>query len=411
MRILLYSISYSPEVAGSGRFNGELTQWLANKGHHVDVITAYPYYPEWQVRREYKGRGWFVEKSGNLTVYRTPLYVPSQVTGKTRILHELSFAANSLIHWFKLISKKYDVIIGVCPPLQMGLFPLLFSRIKKSHFVFHVQDLQVDAARQLGMVKNKQLLNILEKIERFLLQNADYVSSISDGMKRNIIRKGVNENKFFMLENWVDVNLVRPLPVEKSLKISLGFSTSDKIALYAGNIGEKQGLEFLVAAAELLADQPDIKIVIIGDGAALSRLKKASFERQLANLLFFPFFPYEQMSEMLAIADVHLIIQKRATSDLVMPSKLVSILSAGGVAILSADLGTSLSDILIENKLGWVVEPENAIALAKGIKTAIDYPDISAYRLNARSYAEKHFDRTAILTRFEDFLLAIKAKG
>ena len=119
MRILLYSISYSPEVAGSGRFNGELTKWLADQGHVVDVITALPYYPEWEIRANYKGKGWLIERTGNLTVYRTPLYVPKHVTGFSRIIHELSFAISSLIHWGRLLFKRYDVLVGVCPPFKI----------------------------------------------------------------------------------------------------------------------------------------------------------------------------------------------------------------------------------------------------------------------------------------------------
>lgn len=274
MRVLLYSISYSPEVAGSGRFNGELTKWLAEQGHQVDVITAHPYYPEWKVRSEYQGKGWFAEKTGNLTVYRTPLYVPKQVTGKTRILHELSFALNSLVHWGRLLFKRYDVLIGVCPPLQAGLIPYIFSRLKRTPFAFHIQDLQVDAARNLGLIKNERLLNFLDSIERYLLRNANRVSSISEGMKRNIISKGATPERYRMVENWVDIDTFHPLPMGQSLRAELGFTPTDQIALYAGNIGEKQGLEVLVEAAAQLRSQPDIKIVIFGEGAARDRLQE-----------------------------------------------------------------------------------------------------------------------------------------
>lgn len=404
MRILLYSISYSPEVAGSGRFNGELTKWLADQGHKVDVITAYPYYPEWKVQDDYQGKGWFIQKLGNLTVYRTPLYVPRRVTGKTRILHELSFATNSLLHWGRLVFKRYDVLIGVCPPLQAGLVPYVFSRLKRTPFVFHIQDLQVDAARNLGLIKSDRLLNFLDSIERYLLRNAERVSSISEGMKRNILSKGTPSERFRMIENWVDVDAIRPLPVSQSLKAELGFLDSDRIALYAGNIGEKQGLEVMVDAAALLRDQSDIKIVIFGEGAARERLVQAAHQQNLTNLLFFPIRPYEQMPRVLSMADVHLVVQKRAASDLVMPSKLVGILSAGGASIVSADKGTSLSDVVLDNGLGWVIDPEKGDVLAEGIRTALASPLLEAYRLNARQYAEQHLSEQAILPRFEAML-------
>lgn len=404
MRILLNSISYSPEVAGSGRFNGELTQWLAAQGHTVDVITAHPYYPEWEVRPEYKGKGWFTEYKGNLTIYRTPLYVPGKVTGKTRILHEISFAMNSLVHWARLLFKRYDVFIGVCPPLQAGLLPYLFSRAKGVPFVFHIQDLQVDTARNLGMIKNERLLNVLDGVERYLLRNADRVSSISEGMKRNILSKGTSPERFRLIENWVDIDAFIPLTREQSLRAELGFSTTDQIALYAGNIGEKQGLEVLVDAAVLLRNHPSVKIVVFGEGAARERLQETARQQSLQNLIFFPILPYEQMPRVLAMADIHLVVQKRAASDLVMPSKLVGILATGGASIVSADSGTSLSDVVLDNKLGWVVEPDQGDKLASEILQALQSSHLPQYRLNARQYAENHLSERAILPRFEIML-------
>lgn len=408
MRILLYSISYSPEIAGSGRYNGELTEWLAKRGHKVDVITAHPYYPEWQVRPEYRKKFWLAEKKNNLTVYRSPLYVPKLVTGKTRIIHELSFVLSSVVHWMKLLFNKYDVIVGVCPPFHIGIFPYLASRLKGIPYLFHVQDLQVDAARELGLIKNERILGLLDSMEKFLLVKADKVSSISEGMKRNIIRKGVRAENYFMLPNWVDVKLIQPTSIDESLKSEIGFQSSDRIALYSGNIGEKQGLEILPEVAWLLQDQPDIKIVIFGEGAARNRLEQLIKTYELNNIFLYPPVEnFEDLPRILAMADVHLVIQRRAASDLVMPSKLVTILSAGGASIVSADAGTSLSDVIIENKLGWTIEPENAEALADAIRVALHSPLLPDIRKKARLYAETYLDKQAILLNYESMLLTV----
>lgn len=110
------------------------------------------------------------------------------------------------------------------------------------------------------------------------------------------------------------------------------------------------------------------------------------------------------MPRVLAMADVHLVVQKRAASDLVMPSKLVGILATGGASIVSADSGTSLSDVVLDNLLGWVVEPEQGDKLADAIRLALRSPDLQQYRLNARQYAEEHLSERAILPRFEAML-------
>lgn len=404
MHILLYSISYSPEVAGSGRFNGELAQWLADHGHYVDVITAYPYYPEWKTRAEYQGKGWFTEKVGNLTVYRTPLYIPKRVTSKNRILHELSFALSSLIHLSRLLFKHYDVLIGVCPPLQAGLMPYIFSRLKRSPFVFHIQDLQVDTARNLGLIKNKRLLNFLAAIEQYLLRNSDFVSSISEGMKRNILSKGTPIKRYRMNENWVDIDTFTPLSIQESLRSELGFSTTDKIVLYSGNIGEKQGLEILIEVANYLIQYTNIILVIVGEGVARKKLVQQAEDKGLKNIRFLPPVLYADLPRMLSMADIHLVIQKRATSDLVMPSKLVNILAVGGAAIVSAKRISSLSSVILDNQLGWVVEPEESDELGNTILKALNSSQLDYYRFNARKYAEKNLSKKDILSRFENML-------
>ena len=404
MRILLYSISFSPEVAGSGRFNGEMANWLSQRGHKVDVITAFPYYPEWNVRKEYKGKGWFIQKKPNLNVYRTPIYVPKVVTGKSRIIHELSFTINSFYHWCSLFLNKYNVVIAVCPPLQAGLLPLLFCKITNTPFLFHIQDLQVDAARELGMIKNRWLLNILDKVEQYILQRADCVSSISEGMRSKIFQKGVDSSNYFMLQNWVLTSSIKPLSKQDSLKKDMGFLESDKIALYAGSIGEKQGLEILIEVADLLKSNTDIKILVFGEGASKQKLVEKAQLRKLKNLLFFPSWEEKQTAKLLSMADIHLVIQKQVASDLVMPSKLANILSVGGVSIVSAEKHTTLAKIVEDNAIGWSVIPENGDMLAQVIREKIMSPYLPLYSQNARAYAVEHLDKDSILSKFEEFL-------
>lgn len=406
MRILLYSISYSPEMAGSGRFNGEMAAWLAKQGHKVDVITAHPYYPEWRVWQNYRGKGWFSEEIENVRVYRTPLYVPRNVTGTGRILHELSFVAASLLHWFRILFRKYSIVIGVCPPMQIGIIPYLFCKIRNIPFCFHVQDLQVDAARELGMIKNGALLSILDKIERFLLRNATLVSSISDGMKRKILDKGVSPEKYVMLPNWADLDFLRPLPPSQKIRDGLAIGVSDKVILYSGNIGEKQGIDVIIETAHKLQTDliRNVKFVISGEGAALKSLMEKAQSLGLDNVIFAPIRPYAELPELLSIADVHLVVQKKAASDLVMPSKFVSILAVGGVAIVSAESDSTLGRMVTENRIGWLTEPENPVALADTIVKALNCADTMIYKNNARQFAEQNLGRDALLSQFEQIL-------
>lgn len=400
MKLLVYGINYYPELTGIGKYTGEMCQWLAAKGHQVEVITAMPYYPYWQVQKEYKNKWWFTEIINGVTVHRCPIYVPAKVTGIKRMIHEFSFLKSSCIYWTKALFSKYDAVICICPPFHLGFMGWIYNKIKKTPIVYHIQDLQVDAARNLGMLKSETLLNILEWCEKFIIRRMTRVSSISEGMKANILRKGVKEENFIMLPNWVDTDFICPYPVHASLKSSFGYKDEDKIILYSGNMGEKQGLEIVMEVATLLKNETNIHFLMVGEGASKQRLQNFAAEHQLSNVRFMSLLPYEQMPQLLATADLHLVIQKQSASDLMLPSKLLSILSSGSVPIVTTTKDTSLYQIIKGNNVGIIVYPENIQELFLAIKDNIS-KDLTVIKTNARNYALNALNIKSILTQFE----------
>jgi len=400
MKILVYGINYHPELTGIGKYTGEMCAWLAAQGHQVEVITAMPYYPQWKIDSKYKGNKWFTETIQQVTVRRTPLYVTQKVNAKNRIIHEFSFLISSKLHWFSSLFRKYDVVISIYPPLIIGLFPLIYRLIHKKPWVFHIQDLQVDAAKELGMIKNPLILSLLFKLEKYFLRNSTRISSISPGMKRKILSKGFPESKYLSLPNWVDTVFIKPMPLEESLKFKLGFNPEEKIVLYSGNLGEKQGLEIIIQAAEQLKNTNNLRFVIAGEGPAKTRLQEMATDKQLKNIYFMSLMPYQDLPAFLNMADIHLVLQKKEASDLVLPSKLSTILSVGGVSVVSAVHGTTLYDLVMDNNLGKVIEPESATDLAGAINELLNV-DVEPVKNNARNYALKNLSIDQILGNFE----------
>ncbi|MCE7071015.1 WcaI family glycosyltransferase [Dyadobacter sp. CY327] len=409
MRILIYGINYAPELTGIGKYTGEMGAWLAKNGHEVSVVTALPYYPEWEIHPQYKGKGWETEYLQKVEVIRAPLYVPAKVTSVKRIIHEFSFLAGIIPIWFKLLfRKKYDVVICISPPFHLGILPLLYSKIRGAMFVTHIQDLQVDAAKDLGMIKNNTALNVMFKLEKFLFDQSAAVSTISPGMKRKIANKGIPASKIFLFPNWVDEEVIRPLSKAQSLRAEFSLAEDAKVVLYSGNLGEKQGLEIIVEVAKSFKDRKDIVFIIVGSGGGKDNLISLVQEAGLSNVWFFPLQPYEKLSALLATADVHLVLQKKSASDLVMPSKLTAILAAGGCSIVTALPGTSLYDVISAHTLGILVEPESPSALRDGIEAALG-SDLLAYRENARRYSELYLSKESILKQLEADLTDIAA--
>lgn len=411
MRILIQGINYAPELTGIGKYTGEMAVQLAEQGHEVTVITAPPYYPEWKIRKDYKGRGWYSEYVNGVRVFRVPLYVPHKLSSLKRILHEFSFLLATIPVWIQfLFAQKFDIVFSIAPPFHLGFMPLLYGKLRKVPVESHIQDLQVDAARELGMIRNHKFLNLMFTLERFTLAHSSCVSTISNGMMQNILKKGVLNDKTTILPNWVDTDEIKPLPVEESLRKKFNIPLSDKVVLYSGNLGEKQGLEILMDVAGQFQQRTDVHFMIVGSGGAKSNLQNLAEEKKLHNVHFYPLQPYPQLNALLATADVHLVLQKKSAADLVMPSKLTGILSAGGCAVITASPGTTLYDIVEENEMGMLVEPESPTALAAAIEKALTGEGTEKFRKNARLFAEQHLSKNEILRYLEIHLEKMVAK-
>lgn len=409
MKLLLYGLNYAPEPTGIGKYTGEMGAWLAGRGHSVDAIVAPPYYPQWEVLAEYQGKSFVSEDLGGVKVHRAPIYVPApdKVRARTRILHETSFSATSSRYWLPRLLRKerYDVVVAVCQPVQIGVYPWLYYKLRGVPFVFHVQDLQVDVAVRLGMVKDARLARMLYGIENSMLRAATRVSTITETMRRRIVEKGIPEERTWLFPNWSNIHFVRPMSPNNEVRRQFGAGPNDVLVLYAGNMGEKQGLDLVLDAADRLKERDRIKFAMVGAGAAKDRLRRTAEKRGLHRVRFFPLQPLEGLPAMLAAGDIHLVVQRREAADLVMPSKLTNILAAGRPSIATADPNTALYDVLNEHDCGLTTSPGSVDELVESIIALTDHAE-TRERLgrNARRYAELYLDKEMILTEFESKL-------
>lgn len=410
MRILVYGLNYAPEPVGTGKYTAEMAAWLARRGHYVEAIAAPPHYPQWRLQDSYRGHRFVVEELNGVRVYRAPLYVPpdGQVNTTRRILLETTYSLAAARWWLPrfIAWRSYDVVIAVCPPLQVGVYPWLYGRVRGVPWIFHIQDLQVDAAVRLGMMQAGPLERVLYQAENFLLSRATRVSTITEPMMRRVAAKGAPPERIWFFPNWADTEFVRPLPRLNPVRAVLGVEPEDVLVLYSGNMGEKQGLGLILDVASGLQDHKEIKFVLAGAGAARRRLEEIARSRSLANLTFHDLFPWEEMPQVLAAGDIHLVVQRRESADLVMPSKLTNILAAGRASVATADPGTALYEVLTGREAGLVVPPGDVAALTEAIRSlAGDQAKREMMGRKARRYAEQYLAKDAVLGRFEEQLI------
>ncbi|TKK68204.1 colanic acid biosynthesis glycosyltransferase WcaI [Ilyomonas limi] len=408
--ILLISGNYSPEPTGIGKYNKEMTDWMADNGFEVTVISTYPYYPYWQLQAPYTRRHkWYskerlITANGNvITVYRCPHYVPKKPTGARRMMLDFSFALAAFFQVLKLAAgKKFQYVITVIPPLPLGLLSVLYKKLRNATFLYHVQDLQIEAARDLQMIQSQRTIRNLFRIEQYILRHADIVSSISDGMIEKMQEKTTKPVVFF--PNWADLHQFYPISDKGALKQAFGFATTDKVVLYSGSVGEKQGLEAILDAAAK-EQNPAVKFVICGSGPYKEKLQQMAVCRKLDNVVFMPLQPLDQFNNFLNMADVHLIIQKANASDLVMPSKLTNILAVGGLALVTANANSTLHKLISKHKMGLLVPAEDAPALQQGIACALSQP-MAAVQANALAYARQHLAIDEVMKTYFNHTLA-----
>ncbi len=394
MRILIYSANFAPEPTGIGKYSGDMARWLADHGHEVRVVCAPPYYPTWRVDVKYRWPPYRRESWGGVGVWRTPLWVPKSPNGVTRLLHLFSFAISSFPVMLWQIAWRPDVVLTVAPAFICAPAGLLTAWLCRAKCWLHLQDFEVDVAFRMGLLKGRLLQRIALRMESSLLRRFDTVSTISARMMQRLCAKGVTAGKTRYLPNWVDLTQIKP-PKNGGYRTQLGIAKDAVVVLFSGTLSSKQGLMVIPDAARLLRSRREIVFVVCGEGIMKSELEAAA--AGLPNIRFMPLQPSGRVSDLLAIADIHLLPQSPDAADLVLPSKLSGMLASGQPVIATCRAGTEISEIV--SQCGLVVAPEDGVELAQAIAALADDPETRILLgRRARAFAENNFERNAVLS-------------
>lgn len=396
-RVLVIALNFAPDLTGIGKYVGEMTEHLAGADFQVRVVTAPPYYPEWKVGAGYSAFAYRRERRAGAEVIRCPIYVSRNCAGSRRILHLASFALSSLpaIFW-QALTWRPQVIWVVEPTLGCVPAAWLAGRLVGSRLWLHVQDLEVDAAFKVGLLRPGGLQRIAQAAESWLMRRFDRVTSISRSMVARLAAKGVPAEKLDELPNWVDAERIRPVARVNRLREELRIPAWCSVLLYSGNMGEKQGLELVVDAARALRDDPSVLFLMSGDGAARARIERSA--ASLPNMRFLPLQPLDRFNELLSLADIHLLPQRAAVEDLVLPSKLIAIMASARPVVATATAGSELDRAAAMG--GLVVPPGDVGAFVDALKELLRDAGLRE-RLGAggRAYAAARWDRKLVLDR------------
>lgn len=411
LRVAILGLNYAPEEIGIARYTTDMAVALAGRGHRVEVIAGKPYYPQWTTYLPYRAHGWLHARERGVAITRCPHYVPAQPNGRRRVLHLASFAAAALGPALRLAWRagpdRPQVVICVVPALLSLPVAWLAARLSGARLWVHVQDFEVEAAFATGLITARGgIATWAQRWESRLLRLADRISTISPQMCARLVRKGIAPDRVIQIRNWADDPPAEAPDKGASLRAEWGLGAS-QIALYSGNIANKQGIAILIEAARLTAHRRDIVWVICGQGPYRPALE--ALATGLDNIQFHDLQPTARMRELLTMAAVHVLPQLPGAADLVLPSKLTNMLASGRPVVATAHSGTGLFEEV--EGCGVITPPGDAAGLAQTVCELVDDPARRrALGQAARGRARERWGRERIIDRLEQELQLVCRK-
>ncbi|AFY99124.1 glycosyltransferase family 4 protein [Calothrix sp. PCC 6303] len=406
MRILIYSYNYYPEPIGIAPLMTELAEGLVKRGHEVRVVTAMPNYPQREIYEAYRGKMFVEEEKNGVQIRRSFVWIRPQPNLLDRVMLDASFVVTSFLP--ALLGWRPDVILTTSPSLPGCVPAAALGGIFGCPVVLNLQDILPDAAIHVGLIKSKFLIKVFTALEKFSYRTATKISVIADGFVDNLLKKGVKASKMVQIPNWVDVNFIRPMPKEGNAFRETHNLQGKFVVQYSGNIALTQGLETVVKAASKLRHIPDITFVIVGEASGLQRLQQECQDNGADNVLLLPFQPREKLPEMLAAADVGLVVQKKNVISFNMPSKIQVLLASGRALVASVPDNGTAARAIRNSQGGVVVPPEDAEALAAAILELYQNPEqVNSLGYNSRKFAVENYSFDNALNQYESLFNAV----
>lgn len=391
----------------------ELALELRSLGHEITVLTTTPHYNLDPDARDQQplSRRWggllFRSDYHGIPVYHASIPVKGSRVG-ARLLDYARFHAISTLAGLSL-RQRFDVILAPSPPLTIGLSAWLLGLGRRAPFIYNVQEIYPDIAISLGVLTNARAIHTLEALERFVYRRARIVTVISEWFRRRLLAKGVPAAKLHLIPNFVDTDFIQPGPRRNEFTAAHGLD--DKfVVLYAGNIGLTQGFETILAVATQLSDLPDLRFVIVGDGARRDWLQAQLAQDPRLNTLLLPYQPRSLVPQIYAGSDLCLVPLKRGTAQETFPSKIYTIMAAGRPAIAAADPDSELAWVVEKAGCGWAVPPDDPQALATAIERAYQsQASLLDTGARGRAYVVAHHSRQAVARHYDALIRSLTA--
>jgi glycosyltransferase involved in cell wall biosynthesis len=404
VNVCFFNRSYWPDQAATGQLLTELAEDLvARHGCEVTVVAGRALHA---ARDDHRRRA-AVERETRkgVTILRAngTRFHPGRFAG--RAANYLTYFTSAALAGFDI--GRPDIVVSLTDPPIVGLAARWAARRAGARFVFLCEDIFPEVAALLEDFHNELVNRTLDRVNRYLLRDADAVVALGDRMRRRLVEeKGADPSRVSIIHNWADCDAIVPGPKDNAFAREHGLH--DRFVLmHSGNVGMSQNLDVLVAAAAQLTSKDRLVVAIVGDGARRETLAQAVASRGLTNVQFFPYTAKDRLHESFAAADAFLVALKPGIEGYIVPSKVYGILAAGRPYIAALDPSAEPAAIVREHGCGLLAAPGDPDALAAAIATMYDDPSATRLMGQRARAAALQFDRRAAVARYYDLFQRI----
>jgi len=404
MKILFLSHYFPPEInAPASRTFEHCREW-ARAGHEVTVVTCAPNHPRGKVYPGYRNRLFQREARDGIRVIRLWTWLSANEGFVLRTLNYVSYllACVVALPWL----PRADVVVSTSPQFFNGLAGWCVSRAQRVPWVLEIRDLWPESILAVGAVRNRYLIALLHRLERFAYAKAEHLVPVTDAFAAYMQGLGVDPTKITVIKNGVELDLFRHDTDGAPTRARFGLE-GKLVAAYFGTHGMAHHLETVLEAAALLAAEPDIVFVLVGDGAERERLVAEAARMGLTNLRLLEQQPKEAMPGLWAMSDVSLVLlRKSELFKTVLPSKIFEAMGMAKPIVLGVE---GEARALVEAAhAGIAIEPEQAPALAAAVlRLARDPAERATMGRAGHTYVREHFDRRVLARRYLELLAEV----
>jgi colanic acid biosynthesis glycosyl transferase WcaI len=401
MNILFVTHYFPPEVnAPANRTHEHCRRWVQD-GHQVTIITGVPNHPRGRIFEGYQNR-WIQEETiDGIRVLRTWMYLTPNSGFARRVANYLLFALTAVLASTK--ASKPDLVIATSPQFFVGIAGAIIARLKRRPFVLEIRDLWPKSVVELGQLGEGPILSALEGLERWLYRSASGVVVNTRTFRQHIMDRGVEERNIELVYNGIDPAMFKPRPRNEALLEKHDLAGYFTVA-YVGTLGLAHGLTLLIDVAERFRDRPELRFVLIGDGADREKLEAEIDRRSLDNVVMLGLQPRASMPEWIASIDLLLVmLRDLPVFETVIPSKIFEFLAQERPVVLAAK--GEIRRMMEEAGGALVIDPEVEDQMVAAIETVMDHPDQADIRAAAgRKWVENGYIRDDLARRMAVFL-------